>query len=194
MRLHGSSRAGRLLVLLAAPTVNQGTNNADPHRAETRHVLRPLITVRWTLGGSRNERQAYVVYAEADAEADADSVVSCRKNNMRTRDARYRKDLLCEVLPGRIGQWLAAPSCGCTMHFALVGYIITWTSAYYQPRNWVTFVRPSSCKERHPGRDLGMDIRPLEDLCGEIRYAVMSHPTVLRSLAMSVLKREKRMI
>lgn len=82
-RLHGSLRAGRPLVLLAAPTVNQGANNADPHRAETRHVLRPLITVRWTLGGSRNERQACVVYAEADAEADADSVVSCRKNNMR---------------------------------------------------------------------------------------------------------------
>lgn len=61
---------------------------------------------------------------------------------MRTRDARYRKDILCEVLPGRIGQWLAES----TMHFALVGYIITWTSAHYQPRNWVTFVRPSSCR------------------------------------------------
>lgn len=36
-----------------------------------------------------------------------------------------------------------------------------------------------------------MDIRPLEDLCGEIRYAVMSHPTVLRSFAMSVLKQRR---
>lgn len=49
-------------------------------------------------------------------------------------------------------------------------------------------------QERHTGRGLGMNIRPLEDLCGEIRYAVMSHPTVLRSFAMSVLKQEKRVI